>query len=376
MTRMSGWIWIATLGVAVIAVAACANSGTADPKAPVATGRPPVAVSIAPVVAADLIEAVDVVGSLAPKFSAEVKSELSGIINGVFVTEWVPVRKGQSLARLDTSETEAGIEALKAMEAQARVAETRARREKERAVQLQQYGLITPQNFDDAQSALEAATAAVEAARAQVRTGEARLKKSFINAPMDGVVAYRGVNVGDRVENMGGGGLLFRIVDNSLLDLTVAVPSPSLGSVRVGQALEFTTDAIPGRTFTGKVAFINPAVDEASRSAKVVAEVRNTDQLLKGGLFVKGRIIVASRPGVVQVPREALLNWNIAQHTAEVFVVRNGQAEKRTVRAGTSNGTSVEIINGLAAGEQVVTRGGFALRQGDRVTTTAAGEGA
>jgi RND family efflux transporter MFP subunit len=256
------------------------------------------------------------------------------------------------------------------------VAETRARREKERAVQLQQYGLITPQNFDDAQSALEAATAAVEAARAQVRTGEARLKKSFINAPMDGVVAYRGVNVGDRVENMGGGGLLFRIVDNSLLDLTVAVPSPSLGSVRVGQALEFTTDAIPGRTFTGKVAFINPAVDEASRSAKVVAEVRNTDQLLKGGLFVKGRIIVASRPGVVQVPREALLNWNIAQHTAEVFVVRNGQAEKRTVRAGTSNGTSVEIINGLAAGEQVVTRGGFALRQGDRVTTTAAGEGA
>jgi RND family efflux transporter MFP subunit len=327
------------------------------------------------VVTADLVEAVDVVGSLAPKYAADVKSELSGIISGVYVTEWVPVKKGQPLARLDTSETEAGIEALKAVEAQARVAEVRAKREQERAVQLKQYGLITPQNFDDAQSALDAAHAAVEAARAQVRAGETRLKKAFINAPLDGVVASRAVNVGDRVENMGGGGLLFRIVDNHLLDLTVTVPSPSLGAIRVGQVLEFGTDAIPGRAFTGKVAFINPAVDEASRSAKIVAEVRNDDGALKGGLFVKGRIIVASRPGVIQVPREALLNWNVAKRAAEVFVIRNGQAEKHAVECGKATGTSVEIIRGLAPGDQVVTRGAFALRQGDKVTLTAAGEG-
>ncbi len=56
----------------------------------------------------------------------------------------------------------------------------------------------------------------------------------------------------------------------------------------MGQALEFSTDALPGRTFTGKVMFINPAIDEASRSAKVVAEVPNTDGALKGGSFVQG----------------------------------------------------------------------------------------
>ena len=76
------------------------------------------------------------------------------------------------------------------------------------------------------------------------------------------------------------------------------------------------------------------------------------------------------------MPREALLNWNVAERTAEVFVVRNGQAERRAVRTGTANGASVEIAAGLAGGEQVVTRGGFALRHGDRVTVTAAGEGA
>jgi RND family efflux transporter MFP subunit len=191
---------------------------------------------------------------------------------------------------------------------------------------------------------------------------------------MDGVVASRGVSVGDRVENMGGNGAMFRIVDNRLLDLTVAVPSTRLASVKVGQPLDFTTDSVPGRTFTGKVMFINPTIDEATRSAKVIAEVPNGDGVLKGGAFVKGQIIVATRPNVVQVPRDALLNWNVEQRTAEVFVVANGKAEKRQVRIGATNHVSVEVLSGVKAGEQVVTRGGFALRPGDPVTVTA-GEG-
>jgi membrane fusion protein, multidrug efflux system len=365
----------AVVAAAVMTAPACVDrsASPADAQAGGA-GRPPVAVSVASTVTTDLTEAVDVVGSLAPKFSADVKSEVSGIVTEVYVNEWVPVRKGTRLARLDSRETEAGIEALKAIEAQARVGETRAQREYDRALQLKQYGLITPQALDDAKSALEAAQAATESARAQVRTGDTRLAKSYITAPMDGVVAQRGVNPGDRVENMGSGVPMFRIVDNRLLDLTVKVPTSRLSGVRVGQLLEFTTDAVPGRTYAGKVMFINPAVEESSRSASIVAEVPNTDGTLKGGLFVNGRIIVAVRPGVLQTPREALLNWNVAEHSAEVFAVRNGQAEKRTVQTGAVSGTSVEITKGLSAGEQVVTRGGFALRQGDRVAVST-GEG-
>jgi len=201
------------------------------------------------------------------------------------------------------------------------------------------------------------------------------MAKSLLASPMDGVVALRAVNVGDRVENMGGGDPLFRIVDNRLLDLTVSVPSSRLASVRVGQVLEFATDALPGRTFTGKVKFINPAIDAASRSARVVVEVPNRDGLLKGGSFVKGRVVVANRTDVLQVPREALLNWNVEQQTAEVFVVRGDQADLRVVKTGTSNGVAVEVVSGLEAGEQVVTRGGFALRAGDKVAV-AKGEGA
>lgn len=335
--------------------------------------RPSVAVSVSPVVAGRFTEAIDVVGSLSPKYATDVKSEVSGTVAAVYVTEWVSVRAGARLARLNTSENDAAVEAIKAGEAQARVAETRARREHDRALQLKQYGLITSQAVDDARSALAAAETITAAAQAQVRAAEARLAKSFITAPMDGVIALRGVNVGDRVENLGSGGPMFRIVNNRLLDLTVSVTSAHLGVVRVGQRLEFTVDALPGRLFTGKVMFINPAVDEASRAAKVVAEVQNRDDVLKGGMFVKGRIIVASRTDVAQVPRAALLNWNVASGTAEVFVVRDGTAEKRPVKTGQDAGSVVAIESGLANGDAVVTRGGFALQSGDRVTV--AGEG-
>ncbi|MFO7693415.1 MAG: efflux RND transporter periplasmic adaptor subunit [Vicinamibacterales bacterium] len=365
------------VGAALLAASCSGSSSSGAPPGESAkeTGRPPVAVSVEPASLTDFQESIEIVGTLAPKFSADVQSEVTGTVTAVHVTEWVPVRKGDLLARLDTTEAEAGIAALKAVEAQSRVAETRARREYERAQQLQKFGLITPQEFDDARSAVEAAEAATAASRAQTRAVEARLAKSTLVAPISGVVAFRGVNVGDRVENMGSGAPLFRIVDNRLLDLTVSVPSSQLSSVEVGQVIEFTAAAVPGRTFTGKVMFINPAIDEASRSAKVVVEVPNQDGQLKGGAFVKGRIVVADRPGVLQVPREALLNWNLEEQTADVFLARGDKAEKRTVKTGQSNGVTVEVVSGIEAGDPVVVRGGFSLQHGDRLAVVK-GEGA
>lgn len=356
---------VVVLGLALLSGAGCAKEKPAEPVA--AAARPPVAVSVVPVAQADLQESVEVVGTLEPKFAVDVKSEITGTVTNVYVTEWVPVRKGDRLAHLDTRESDAGIEALKAAVAQAKVAESRAEREFERAKQLKEFGLITPQNFDDAKSAVEAAQAAVTSANAQVKTAESHLAKSNITAPMDGVVALRGISVGDRVENMGSGSPLFRIVDNCLMNLTVSVPSSRLSLVKVGQPLEFSTDAVPGRTFTGKVMFINPAIDAGSRSAQVVAEVQNGDGQLRGGSFVKGRVVVARRTGVVQVPREALLNWNVEKQTADVLVLKGDKTEKRAVTLGSSSGATVEVLSGVQAGDQVVTRGAFAIGEGDKV---------
>ena len=365
-------VFVLLIATSVVAAGACSKEADSTP---MEAGRPPVAVSVEPAATADLQETIDVVGALEAKFAADVKSEVTGVVTEVYVTEWVPVKRGEKLARLDSRETEAGIETLRAAEAQAKVGQNRAQREYERAQQLQKYGLITPQAFDDAKTAVEAADAAMAAARAQIKAAETRLSKLLIVSPMDGVVALRGVSVGDRVENMGGNASMFRIVDNRVLDLTVSVPSSRLALVRVGQTLDFSSETLPGRLFTGKVKFINPAIDAASRSAKVIVEVANPDGALRDGAFAQGRMVVGGRTGVLQVRKEALLNWNVETAKAEVFVVNGDKAQKRVITTGMGSATTVEVMSGLQTGDQVVTRGGSSLRDGDRVVVSK-GEGA
>ena len=361
------------LGLIAIAVGTgCSGQGEGS-VAKGASARPPVAVELAQAVLGDIEQTIEVVGSLAPKFAADLKSEFTAVVEEVYVTEWVKVKKGTPLAKLDTREGEAALEAARAALLQAQVAETRAVRELERADKLKEVGLVTVQNLDDARTAREAAAAATAAAKAQLQATETRLAKAVIRAPFDGIVANRGVNPGDRVENMGGEPM-FRVVDNRILELTVNVPSTSLASLRVGQPIEFTTDAIPGRTFRGQVMFINPTADPVSRSVKVVADVPNEAEELRGGLFAKGRILTGTRAAVLQIPRTSLLAWDVSRREGEVFVVSGEVVERRSVRTGAVAGEYVEVTEGIAAGESIVTRGAFNLRSGDRIVVKSSQE--
>ncbi|MHB8077666.1 MAG: efflux RND transporter periplasmic adaptor subunit [Candidatus Krumholzibacteriia bacterium] len=190
----------------LVAVAAAAGAGCsrthADQEAR-AGARLPVAVEVAPVTTARWAQGVEVTGSLAPRRAADVKSEYSGTVAEVLVTEWDPVRRGATLARLDARDAEAMLASAQASRLQAEVAETRAVREFERSVRLRAAGLATQQTLDDARTAREAAGAATAAARAQLDAARTRLDKTVIRAPLDGVVAFRGVDVGDYVESMG-----------------------------------------------------------------------------------------------------------------------------------------------------------------------------
>jgi membrane fusion protein, multidrug efflux system len=307
---------------------------------------------------------------LSPKFVAELKSEVSGKVAEVRVTEWVTVTKGMVLATLDSREATAGLDAARAALAQAQVNEDRAVRELDRVTGLKKAGLATAQNVDDATSAREAAAAVTTAAKAQVSGAETYLTKSTVISPMDGVVAYRGISPGDRVESMGGGPM-FRIVDNRVLDLTVTVPSSRSSQLAVGQKLTFTADAMPGRTFEGTVRFINPAFDAASRTVSVTAEVANPKGELRGGQFVKGSIVLGSRSGVLRVPRGALLTWDVAAKTGEVLVVSGETVVRRNVSLGQPMIDDIEVISGLTAGERVVTRGGFNVKPGDLIKIVA-----
>ncbi|MFH1033689.1 MAG: efflux RND transporter periplasmic adaptor subunit [Pseudomonadota bacterium] len=376
----------AWLGLALL-LAGCSRDGQASKDGDKTAKRPPVAVETVKVAPADLVEGIEVVGSLAPKFEASVKSEYAGIVAEVMVDQWVRVKKGQPLARLDTREAsalvgkaQAGVEAAKAGLLQAEVGQRRSLREHQRLIKLKEVGLVTQQNLDDAKTDEEASQARVEAAKAQLKVAmddlsfvRTRLSKALILAPFDGVVAYRGINVGDMVGEAGSNKVMFKVVDTYMLELTVNVPSREMAALKLGQPLEFSTDAYPGRDFHGKVMFINPTVNEADRSVKVVMEVPNQDEVLKGGLFAKGRIITGTRQGVLQLPRAALTTWDVVQGKAELMISQDQVARRRSVKTGAVKGDLVEISEGLRAGDEVITRGGFNVKDGDKIKVVTPG---
>lgn len=378
------------LGVAVLAAllaaAGCSSKeGVGNAKA-VQAAKPAVSVDALIAATGDVDEGIEVIGTLSPKYQAEIKPEYGGVVTHVYVNDWAKVRKGAPLLKVDTREGEvllqkakAALEMAKAGRLEAEAAVARADREYDRAVNLQESGLLTRQGMDDARTQKEAAAARIAAAKAQVAVaGEdvvhatTRLSKAVIRAPFDGTVAERMVNEGDLVGEMQK--VVFRLVDNRLLELTVNVPSTEMAALRVGQPVRFSTDAFPGREFGGKVAHINPSVSPGDRSVRVIAEVPNVPEVLKGGLFVKGRIATGVRKEVVLIPRTALLSWNVAARKGEVFVVDNDVARRRGVATGAVQGDRVEIPSGLRPGETVVDRGAFLLSDGDAVKVPAGGK--
>lgn len=348
--------------------------------------KPPVAVEVYSASFSALSDGIEVTGSLEPKFSVDVKTQIPGLVRQVMVSEWVHVRRGQPLIRIDVAETEAqvkraeaGIASARANLVQAKVASNRSERELARFLKLKESGLATQQALDDARSETEASKARVGVAAAQIhvseeelRQGIARQAKGLVVAPIDGIVALRDVNVGDLASDAAVAKPIFRIVDNRVLNLTVTVSSVDSARIKVGQPLEFTVDSQPGRTFTGKVMYINPELSQTDRSLKVIAEVRNVPENLKGGLFAKGRIVTGTRSQVLQVPRSAVGAFDLQAKKGSLFIVQNGIAHTREIQSGAVNGDMIEVASGLEPGEKYVVRGGFNLKDGDTVAVVAA----
>ncbi len=372
-------IYIAT-AVVVVAVIAFL-SGRKQEKVQEVNADGGIAVETSVVKAQTVESYVDATGNLTAKYSAEVRSEVSGKVREVYVKDWVKVRKGELLARIDSDEIAATAARAKAAAENARAAYleaqtylNRADRELARMQNLKQAGLATQQQLDDANTDMAAARARVASAQAQIaaaqedyRQASIRLAKAEITAPISGTIATRNANVGD----MAGGdnsSALFSIIDESIYDLNVSIPTVDIAGVGVGSRVEFTVDAFPEKVIEGKVAHVNPQVDAADRSVKVNIEVRNDENILKSGFFVKAKIFTGEKRNVFLLPQSAILGNDNAARKAKVYVVKDGTAHLTNVAVGHVYNGMVEITGGLKDGDNIVTRGGFTIKDGDVVS--------
>jgi len=177
-----------------------------------------------------------------------------------------------------------------------------------------------------------------------------------IHSPIRGTVVKHRLNTGDTVEP---GQVLYVIADLRTVWAELALTEAQLGRVRPGQPVSLTVKAYPGMRFEGKVLSLGAGMDEATRTVKARALIRNPDRLLKPGMFAEAEITVASGEPVLAVPAAAV---TLFKGQPSVFKLEGEELHPQAVQTGATRGGWTEITAGLAAGERIAVEGVFLLK--------------
>ena len=346
---------------------------------------------------------VDLSGTLLSPDQARISSEVAGIIREVRVQLGTEVKAGDVLVRLEPSELQFALDraesALRQVEAQlgidrardkqpppdeeiASVRQAMANRDDARAAfaraqELNTRGLLTKADRDTAETRLKVTEANYQAAldtvhslkaslqdrRASHELAQKKVADAVIKAPVAGSVSERLVQPGEFIrENTP----IATIVQMTPLKLKTAIQEKHASLIRPGQAIEFAVEAFPSRTFKGKIAYVSPAVDQATRTFAVEALVDNADRQLKPGFFAKGVALTSVDEQVLAVSEDAV---STLAGVSTVYVVDGGKARQQQIVIGTRQNKPVEVTSGLKGNEVLATTNLSQLATGVTVQT-------
>jgi membrane fusion protein (multidrug efflux system) len=311
-------------------------------------GPPKVPVEAAEVTAGALSERVTAIGSLISNEAIIVRPEIAGRVVEIGFEEGQPVKKGDVLVKLDDALYQAEL-----TEAEARL--DLAKKNFTRTEELYANRTTSERARDEARSNLDVSTAAVALARV-------RIDKMRLVAPFDGIAGLRKISTGDYVT---AGQDLFNLENIDPIKVDFRIAEKFLPSIRDKQSIQINVDAYPNRTFDGQVYAIDPRIDAGGRSIVIRAKVANAENLLRPGLFARVSLILELKPNALTVPEQAIVPRGDAQL---VFQVIDGKAKQTRVTIGTRRDGRVEIVEGLAKGDVVVTAGHQKIRDGAAVT--------
>jgi len=343
----------------------------------------------APVTRADIVQVVTATGQLNPVLNVQVGSQISGIIQKLFVDFNSIVTNGQIIAQIDPATYQANVEQgladLANAKAQLELAEVNARRSKE----LLDNRLIPQSDYDQVIAALHQAEAQVAIKTASLRRSQTDLARCTIYSPIDGIVIDRKVDVGQTVAASLSAPTLFVIANdlrNMQIDANVA--EADIGLVKVGLPVTFTVDAYPNETFHGKVVEVRnaPITVQNVVTYDTIIKVNNDELKLRPGMTANVSVIIAERKDALCVPNAAFrvklpketkkeeeslpaesdkrepprrrarsqLRQDLPA-TRTVYLLKEGKPQPVKVKTGISDGAYTEIIEGLQEGDEVIT---------------------
>jgi len=318
--------------------------------------RPVMTVTATPAALRDWQALVPAVGTLQAVNGVDVSSSMAGLVREIGFQSGQSVRRGQRLVLLDTEVERSDLKSAEAELALARISFERTRT------------LLRSDTVS--QSALDKAEAELRVKQARVAGLEAQIGKKAIDAPFEGTLGVRKVDLGQYLQP---GQAIVNLQDLSRMLCDFSVSQKDLGVVAVGQTVRMTTDAWPGETFTGTIAAVEPQVEARTGMVAVQASFPNPDRRLRPGMFARIEIARSETARVIAVPVSAVA---YALHGDAVFVVREGAGEGgKTVRSverivvelGERRDGLVVVKAGVAVGDLVVTSGQVKLENGSLV---------
>jgi RND family efflux transporter MFP subunit len=385
--------WWRHLAIAVLlcagALAGC--GGDQSTSGVIETSPPPRQVKIATAAETQVARAVSATGTLAAEDQVVLGTKVIGRLVEFSVDLGSGVRKGQSIARIDQSHYRLRLDQAEAAFQQARVRlglaaeggngkidpeQTSTVRQaaaalKEARLTHDHMAKLWEDNYI-ARAELEAAVAQLAIAEAQHQNAleEARIRQGLlfqrrseleiarqqladtvVVSPIDGAVSERHASVG---QYLNAGAPVVTLVRIHPLRLRLAIPEREAGSMRVGQAVELKVEG-DSRRYSGRVVRLSPASSENNRTLVIEAEVPNRDGGLRPDSFTKAEMIVEAGERIVTVPRDAIVTF---AGTDKVLTVTGGRAAEKRVRTGRRLGEQIEVVDGLAAGDQVIVQPG------------------
>jgi membrane fusion protein (multidrug efflux system) len=316
-------------------------------------GERVMAVAVAGVPEVEFADIVEALGTARANETVTITARVTDTISRINFESGQQVEAGAILVELTDTEEAAGL-------AEARTTLREAQRDLTRATDLVARAVVP-------QSRLDEATAVVERARARVSSIEAQLADRIVRAPFAGIVGLREVSLGELVRP---GDAIARLDDASLIKLDFTVPERFLSVVSAGMQIAARTSAYPDEVFTGAIAQIDSRIDPVTRSVTIRAEIENSDsRLLPGQLMtVEVRRDERRRPAV---PGSALTRYLDQTFVYVVEERADGMfARQRTIALGRRSGQMVEVLDGLQAGDRIITEGVHRIRDGSEVRIT------
>ena len=281
-------------------------------------------------------------GSLEANEQVDIRSEVSGIVEGIYFKEGSNVSKGQLLFKVNDLE-------LRAQLAQAKTKEGLASENERRAKLLLQKEAISQEEYD-------VARADYKLAQAQIQLIQAQIAKTSVRAPFFGKIGLRSISPGTYITPSI---LVAKLVNIGKLKITFSVPEKYANQIRVNSDLSFTVTGST-QSYLAKVYAIEPEVQIATRTLQVRALAENKDGKLLPGTFANVELPLDIIKDAIVIPTEAIIP---VQDGKKVFISNNGKAKEVMVETTTRTDASILVLSGLKVGDTVLTSGVMSLKE-------------